>query len=112
MKKSVYGLKTAGNSWRQTLAEVLHRMEYLPNRADPDLYTKEATKSNGEKYYEYILVYVDDILCVSENPMRLMTALQGAYDLKGSIQKPINTLGRTLAPGSSSSGTQLGVHQV
>ena len=35
--------------------------------ADPDVYRRKATKSNGEKIYEMLIVYVDDILVVSHD---------------------------------------------
>ena len=35
--------------------------------ADPDMWMRPAIKSNGNTYYEYILLYVDDALMVSEN---------------------------------------------
>ena len=36
-------------------------------QADPDMWMRPAIKSNGNTYYEYILLYVDDALVVSEN---------------------------------------------
>ena len=32
---------------------------------DPDICYSEATKSDCEEYYEYILVYVDNMLAIS-----------------------------------------------
>ena len=35
--------------------------------ADPDVWMCPAVKSNGDKYYEYVLLYTDDTLVISEN---------------------------------------------
>jgi len=32
--------------------------------ADPDLWMRLAVNNNGVEYYEYMLLYVDDCLCV------------------------------------------------
>ena len=45
-------------------------MEFLNFKsclADPDVWMRPAIKSDGNTYYEYILLYVDDTLMVSEN---------------------------------------------
>ena len=36
--------------------------------ADPDVWRRPAVKANGEKYYEYMMTYVDDLIAVSETP--------------------------------------------
>ena len=40
-------------------------MGFKSSIEDPDVWMTEATNSNGEGYYEYILVYVDDLLAIS-----------------------------------------------
>jgi len=37
-------------------------------KADNDVWYRPAIKPDGTKYYEHILVYTDDILCLSMNP--------------------------------------------
>ena len=55
------------------------------------------TKSNGQPYYEYVLVYVDDIICVSESPHVLMEQLRAVpYPLKGNDGPPTLNLGTTI----------------
>ena len=46
------------------------------------MYRKRATKPSGEEYYEYLVVYVDDIICVSVNPKYWMDILQTSYRLR------------------------------
>ena len=39
---------------------------------DPDFWDREATKSDCEEYYEYILVYVDDFLAISSDSQSII----------------------------------------
>ena len=64
--RAFYELRSSGATFRDLLAEVLHDIGYMPTKADPDVYLRPAVKSNGFKYYEYVLCFVDDILCISE----------------------------------------------
>ena len=51
-------------------------------------------KLNGDKYWEYVLCYVDDILCISHEPQVVMDYLASKYTLKkGSVKEPDAYLG-------------------
>jgi hypothetical protein len=51
-------------------------------------------KPNGDKYWEYVLCYVDDILCVSHEPQTVMDYLASRYTLKKeSVREPNAYLG-------------------
>ena len=39
-------------------------------------------KPNGDKYYKYVLCYVDDILAISHDPKKFMEHLSENYTLK------------------------------
>ena len=39
-------------------------MEFEQCGVDMDVWRKTALKANGEKYYEYIFVYTDDLMAV------------------------------------------------
>jgi hypothetical protein len=54
-------------------------MHFKSCPADPDVWMRPATKTNGEKYYEYVLIYVDNILAVSAKPDEVMQTLSKAY---------------------------------
>ena len=93
LEKAVYGLKSAASAWRQTLAKTLDDLGYKPSRADENLYQREATGKNGDKYYEWLLVYVDDLMCVSEKPQDTMTGIAKVYELRDSVKPPDRYLG-------------------
>ena len=51
-------------------------------------------KLNEDKYWEYVLCYVDDILAISHEPSAIMKDLQEHYTLKeGSVKEPDQYLG-------------------
>ena len=54
-----------GAAWRKHLLASIKGLGFTPSRGDPDLYFRAACKPDGTEYYEYLLVYVDDILCIS-----------------------------------------------
>ena len=41
----------------------------------PDVWRKPVVKPNGDKYYEYIVFYIDDLLVIGQNPTHITDAL-------------------------------------
>jgi hypothetical protein len=98
VRKALYGLKSSGAAFRAFLAKALDDMNYVPSYADPDVWMRPATKPDGFEYYEYILCYVDDVLCISHNPMKSMKEIKGVFKLKNDkIEPPDVYLGATIA---------------
>ena len=64
---ALYGLKTSGAAFRAHLASRLDEMGFKSSISDPDVWLRSAVKPDGEQYYEYILCYVDDVLCISHD---------------------------------------------
>ena len=80
--RALYGLKSSGAAWRNLLKEKVTNMGFKPSTADPDVYMRAATKPDGFEYYEYLLVYVDDVMAISHRPKEIITAIGKIYDLK------------------------------
>ena len=79
------------------MAQTLRDDGFKSCRADPDVWMKPRVKPNGDKYWEYVLCYVDDILVVSHNPQKTMDVLSAKYTLKdGSVKEPDQYLGATI----------------
>ena len=58
---------------------------------------RPAVKSNGFKYWEYVLCYVDDVLCISDQPKITMQGIQRTFKLKDDkIEEPEMYLGAEL----------------
>ncbi|KAI2504254.1 Reverse transcriptase (RNA-dependent DNA polymerase) [Fragilaria crotonensis] len=97
VKKALYGLKSAGAAFRSLLADTLHDIGYKPTKADPDVWLRPAVKANGFEYYELALCYVDDILCISDDPKATLLDLTTVFKLKDDkIEPPEIYLGAQL----------------
>ena len=92
--RALYGLKSSGASWRTVFNNSIREMGFQPSIADPDVYIRPFAKPDGFKYYEYILVYVDDVLIVSHAPEEHLKVIQASYELNpSSIGSPTRYLG-------------------
>ena len=103
--RALYGLKTSGAAWRATFAQKLVEMGYRSSKADPYVWIRQAVKPNGFKYYELLLVYVDDIVCVSHQSEKTMDQIKELYRLKDdSIGPPTRYLGANIGKFQLNSG--------
>jgi hypothetical protein len=92
--RALYGLKSAGNSWRTHFATCIREdLGYKPTVADPDVYMKAETKPDGTKYYSYLIVYVDDILSIHAKPKIIMDKVGSLFRLKDTVEEPKIYLG-------------------
>ena len=69
---ALYGIKSSGAAFRAKLAGVLYDIGYTPSKADPYVWIRPAVNPDGSEYYEMVLCYVDDVLTISDMPMRTM----------------------------------------
>ena len=80
-------------------------MGFIPSLADPDVWMRPAVKEDSFKYWEYILAYVDNVLCISHQPLSAMKRLQESFKMKGDkIEKPTDYLGAALSQFENSDG--------
>ena len=64
-------------------------MVFKSSIADNDVWMREATKSDGEEYYKYILFYVDDLLAVSLDVILVILEVAEKFKLqKDKIEPP------------------------
>ena len=93
--RALYGLKSAGASWRAHLSSVIQdELKYKPSKADPDMYMKRKVRSTGEEYYSYLIVYVDDLLSIDDNPENAINHIGQMFRIKeGSVGFPSMYLG-------------------
>ena len=86
--KALYGLKSSGAAFRAHLAEQLDSINFKSSIADPDVWLRPAVEPDGEHYYEYILVYVDDVLCISHNPKEPLLEIAKSLKFKKDKMEP------------------------
>ena len=78
--RALYGLKSSGARWWERLADVLVDMGFFMSKAETDIWMRRV----GD-HYEYICVYVDDLIIASRSPQRIVDLLEITYKftLKG-----------------------------
>jgi hypothetical protein len=77
IERALYDLRTSGARWHDRLSDVLRDMGYFQCKADPDLWIIDC-----DTHYEYVLVYVDDLMCIGRNPQAFYDALINTYHFK------------------------------
>ena len=78
--KALYGLKSSGARWHDRFSDTLYKMGFTPTKADPDVWIRR-----NINVYEYIAVYVDDLLIAAKEPTHIIDDLKHKhnYKLKG-----------------------------
>ena len=69
--EALYGLKSLGLRWSQTTPDIMLQLGFKSCKADPCVWLREMTTK-----YEYIAIYVDDLLIVSAKPQQIIQDLK------------------------------------
>ena len=79
MHRAVYGGKMSVRDFKNHLRSCMQFINFTSCPADPDVWMRPAIKNDGSKYYDYVLLYVDDTLVVSENAEPVLRNELGRY---------------------------------
>jgi len=85
---ALYSLKTSGTAWWATFAQKLVEMGYASTKANPNVWLRKAMKNDSHAYYKMLLIYVDDILCISHWLQQTMEQIPQLYRLKDKVIGP------------------------
>jgi hypothetical protein len=85
ISKALYQLRTSGLCCHDRFLECLHKMRFTPSKAEPDIWMW----CNGD-YYEYIVVYVDNLVKASKDPKGITETLTGTDGFKLKVMGPID----------------------
>eukprot|EP00804_Cyclotella_cryptica_P008557 CCRYP_007551-RA/>CCRYP_007551-RA protein AED:0.38 eAED:0.38 QI:0/0/0/1/1/1/2/0/852 len=87
--RALYGLKSACASWRSMFSNfIINQLGFTPTRVDSDVYRRKAMKDDGTYYYELMLVYIDDVLLLSNDPKPIFEKIFGTFSLKNDAWGP------------------------
>ena len=79
------------------MAEKLDEMGFKSLVADPDVWIRPSVKTGREENYEYILMYMDDILAISMQPRDAMKGIERRFKFKNDkVEEPSSYLGAQL----------------
>jgi hypothetical protein len=79
IRRALYGGKSAGRDYWLHMRSCMNHLGFKSSKGDADIWMREAVKSNGEEYYEYVLLYVDDCLVISEHGESVIRNEIGKY---------------------------------
>lgn len=82
--RALYGLRSAGASYRYHLATCMEHLGFQSCKADPDVWLRENNDHTGATFYEYVLIYTDDILAIGKDPKLILSRLDKYFTLKSS----------------------------
>ena len=75
--KALYGFKSSGIRWSQRIHDIMLQLNYRPCKADPCVWLREMKDK-----YEYVAIYVDDLLIASEETQKIIQDLETKFKLK------------------------------
>ena len=77
--KALYGLKSSGLRWSQRIHDLMLELNFTPCKADPCVWLREM-----ENKYEYIAIYIDDLLIAFEYlyPQKIIHDLKENFNIK------------------------------
>ena len=95
--RAAFGLKTAGRDFRNHLRDFMSHIGFSPGLSYPNLWIREV-EFEGGTIWEYLLLYVYDCLCISQNGHEILSKLEKVYELKpGAVGPPKIYLGGKLS---------------
>ena len=97
--QALYGGKCAGADYWRHVRMAMEDMGFHSCPADPDVWMRPASKVDGTEYWQYVLLYTDDILAIMEFPERFLREELGKrFTLKEkSIGHPTQYLGNKVS---------------
>ena len=97
--RALYGLKSSGAEWKKTFADYIRNtLGFEPCiGADDNVYLREEKDEMGNEYYSYLVVYVDDVLCIHKSPSTVLNIINRDYRLKEPPECPTMYLGADIS---------------
>ena len=65
--KALYGLKRSGLRWSERIHDIMLELNFTPCKTDPCVWLRKMRDK-----YEYIAIYVDDLLVASQEPIAIL----------------------------------------
>jgi hypothetical protein len=70
--RALYGGKSAGADYWRHVQQAMMSMKFTTCSVDPDVWMRPGTKADGTTYWQYVLLYTDDILAIMEEPEKFI----------------------------------------
>ena len=104
--RALYCLASSGASFRNHLADCMHHLGYKSCLADPDFWYKPEVRVEEKfKYYSYVLLHVDDCLCIHHAAEEKLNKIDKFFKMKaGSMGDPDIYFGAKVKPMKMNNG--------
>ena len=76
---ALYGGKAAGQDFWHHLWSCMTHLGFKSKGGDPDVWMCPATRADGSPVYDYVLLYTDDCLVISDNAESILNKELGRY---------------------------------
>ena len=80
--RELYVLKRSIVARLYILEQTLRYIDYESSLDDPDVWFMPDIRPNGDKYYAYIIIYLEELLHIHHQTKKLMSQIKDAYSLK------------------------------
>jgi hypothetical protein len=77
--RALYGGKAAGRDFWHHLRSCMEHLGFKSKGGDPDVWMRPADRADGTLVYDYVLLYTDDCLVVSDNAESILKKEIGRY---------------------------------
>ena len=77
--RALYGGKAAGRDFWHHLRSCMSHLGFKSKGGDPDVWIRPMTRKDGTQLYEYVLLYTDDCLVISDNAEFILKKEIGRY---------------------------------
>ena len=79
IRRALYGGKSSGADFWRHLRTCMSHLGFESCKADSDIWMRKSIKDDGAEYWEYVLLYVDDALCISTRGEDIIRNELGRY---------------------------------
>jgi hypothetical protein len=87
IKRALYGLRSSGRQWHLRLSDCMRDLNFWQCKADSDVWMRRA---DDDSCYEYVAVYVDDLLISMKQPATFCSTLKDKFGFKLKGDGPIS----------------------
>ncbi len=80
VEAALYGLKSSGLRWHERFADIMTALGFKQSKAENDIWMRKLEEP--KPHYEYVAVYVDDLILASHKPEAIIKELTEQHKLK------------------------------
>ena len=106
--RALYGGKCAGADYWRHVRKAMNEFGFTSCKEDPDIWMRPGTKQSASTYWQFVLLYSDDVLAIMEEPYKfIIVELGNLFTVKEkSIGRPTQYLRNKVSHFTLEDGTK------